>query len=152
MKHFAKECWEKTKPARDFVAGIFAIAAVLYAVSWVVDDVLVHVHIHADHQWWAYRVWHAWWAMIVPVCMVGIGWKYRKRTLGDGLWACGIIWLAFYGCAAGMVLFFDVFSHLSDRVGFLGGTLLSCAGVFVLGLGFVVVGRLVDRVRGRLSR
>ena len=49
-------------------------------------------------------------------------------------------------------IFFDVFSHLSDRVGFLGGTLLSCAGVLVLGLGFVVVGHLVDRVRGRLSR
>jgi hypothetical protein len=90
--------------------------------------------------------------MIVPACMVGIGWGYRKRTLGDGLWAFGIIWLAFYGCAAGMVLFFAVLSHLSDRVGFLGGMLLSCAGVLVLGLGFVVVGHLVDRVRSRLNR
>jgi hypothetical protein len=152
MGYSVKAISEKAKPAGEFVAGIIAIAAVLYALSWVVDDVLVHVHIHADHQWWAYRIWHTWWVLIVPLGMVGIGWRYSKRTLGDGLWAFGIIWLAFYGCAAGMVLFFDVFSHLSDRVGFLGGTILSCAGVLVLGLGFVVVGRLVDRVRGRLSR
>src|SRR5437879_510373 len=110
MKLFAKEFWGKSNPAREFVAGIIAIAAVLYALSWVVDEVLVHVHIHADHQWWAYRVCHAWWAMFVPACMVGIGWKYRKRTLGDFLWAFGIICLAFYVCAAGMVLFLDLLS------------------------------------------
>ena len=51
-----------------------------------------------------------------------------------------------------MVLFLDLLSHLSDRVGSLGGALLSCAGVLVLGLGFVVVARLVNRVRSRLNR
>jgi hypothetical protein len=51
-----------------------------------------------------------------------------------------------------MMLFLGVFSRVSDRVGFLWGTVLSCAGVLALGLGSVAVGRLVDEVRGRLSR
>jgi hypothetical protein len=128
------------------------MAAVLYGLSWVADDILAHAHIHVDHHWWAYRVWHAWWWVIVPLVMVGIGGPFRRRTLGGGLWAVGTVWIVFMGCAVGMMLFFGVFSRVSDRVGFLWGTVLSCAGVLALGLGSVAVGRLVTQVRSRLSR
>jgi len=150
MKRLAKTLWENAKPAGEFVAGIVAIVAVPYGLSSMADDIFVHIHV--DHHWWAYRAWHAWWWMIVPVVMVGIGWPLRRRALGGGLWAAGAVWMAFMGWAVGMMLFLGVFSHLSDRVGFLWGTVLSCAGVLVLGLGFVAVGRLVHLVRSRLSR
>jgi hypothetical protein len=152
MESSAKAFWEKAKAAGELVAGIVAIVAVLYGLSWVADDIFAHVHIHADHQWWAYRVWHERWSMIVPLVMVGIGWPFRRRALEGGLGAVGAIWMAFMGWALGMMLFLGAFSRLSDRVGFLWGTVLSCAGVLVLGLGFVAVGRLVNQVRRRLSR
>jgi hypothetical protein len=140
------------KAAGELVSGIAAIVAVLYGLSRVADDILAHSHIHVDHQWWAYRVWHAWWWAIAPLCMVGIGWRYRRQPLGGGLWAVGIIWLAFIGCASCTMLFLGMFTHLSDHLGFLWGTLMSCAGILVLGLGFLAAGRLVNQVRSRLGR
>lgn len=152
LEDVVKAFWEKAKAARAFIAGIVAIVAVLYGLSWVADDLFGHIHIEADHHWWAYRLWHGWWPVIIPLVMVGIGWPFRRRALGGGLWAAGAVWIAFMGWALGMMLFLGVFSHLSDRVGFLWGTVLSCAGVLALGVGFVAVGRLVIQVRSRLSR
>jgi hypothetical protein len=152
MEHFAKAFWEKAKVAGEFVGGIVAIGALLYGLSWAADDIFAHVQIHADHHWWAYRVWDAWWPVIVPLAMVGIGWPFRRRALGGGLWAAGAVWIAFMGWAVGMMLFLGMFSRVSGRVGLLWGTVLSCAGVLTLGLGSVAVGRLVTQIRSRLSR
>lgn len=150
MEH--KAFWEKAKGVGEFVAGIAAIVAVLYGLSWVADDIFAHSHIHLDHHWWAYRVLHAWWWVIVPLLMAAIGWPFRRRTLGGGLWAAGAVWMVFMGWAVSMMLFLDMFSHLSDRVGFLWGTVLSCAGVLVLGIGFIAVGCWVHQVWSRLIR
>jgi hypothetical protein len=152
MEHSAKAFWEKAKPAGEFIAGIAAIVAGLYGLSWVADDIFAHVHIHVDHHWLAYRLWHAWWWMIVPLVMVGIGWPFRRRVLGGGLWAMGAVWLVFIGWAAGMLLFLDLFYRVSHRVGLLGGSALSCVAVLLLGFGSVAVGRLVNQVRNRLSK
>ena len=142
--------WEWAKAAGELVGGIAAIIVVLYGLSWLADDIFAHVH--TDRHWWAYRVWHACWPVIIPLVMVGIGWLFRRRVLGGGLWAAGAVWIVFMAWAVGMMLFLGVFSQHSDRVGFLWGTVLSCAGVLVLGLGSGVLGRLVTQVRSRLSR
>ena len=152
MEHFAEAFWEKAKVAREFVGGIVAIVAVVCGLSWVADDIFAHVHIHADQQWWAYRVWHAWRWVIVPLVIVGLGWPLRRRALGGGLWAAGAVWMIFIGWAAGMLLFIELFYHVSQRVGFFGGSVVSCVAVLLLGLGSVAVGRLVNQVRSRLSR
>jgi hypothetical protein len=150
MKLFANTLWEDAKPAGEFVAGIAAIVGVLCGLSWMGDDIFVHIHV--DHRWWVYRAWHAWWWVIVPLVMVGIGWPFRRRALGGGLWAVGAVWMIFIGWAAGMLLFINLFYHVSQRVGFLGGSVLSCVSVLLLGLGYVAVGRLVNHLRSRASR
>src|SRR6202790_322414 len=145
MEHSAKAFWEKAKPAGGFVAGIVAIVAGLYGLSWVADDIFAHVQV--NHRWWAYRAWQDWWWVIVPLVMMGIGWPFRRQALGGGLWAVGAVWVAFIACAARMLLFIDLFYHMSQRAGFFGGSVLSCAAVLLLGLGFVAVGRLVNQLR-----
>jgi len=67
--------------------------------------------------------------VIVPLVTMGIGWPFRRRALGGGLWGVGAVWLVFIGWAAGMLLFIDLFYHVSQRVGFLGGSVLSCVAV-----------------------
>jgi hypothetical protein len=42
MEHSAKAFWEKAKPAGEFIAGIAAIIAGLYGLSWVADDIFAH--------------------------------------------------------------------------------------------------------------
>jgi hypothetical protein len=152
MENSAKALWEKARAPGEFVARIVTIVAVLYALSLVTDGILAHVYIHVDHYWWAYRVWHAWWWLIGPLSLAGIGWPFRRRVLGGGLWAVGTTGLSFIGWTAGMVLFIDLFYRVSQRVGFLAGSVLSCTAVLLLGLGSVAVGRLVNQVRSRLSR
>ncbi len=61
MEHSAKAFWERVKAASKFVAGIVAIVAMVYGLSWVADDIFARVRIRADHHWWAYQVWQAWW-------------------------------------------------------------------------------------------
>jgi hypothetical protein len=150
MEHSAKVSWEKAKAAGEFIAGIAAIVAGLYGLSWAANDIFAHVDV--NHRWWAYRAWHAWWWVIVPLVTIGIGWPFRRRALGGGLWAVGAVSLVFIGWAAGMLLFIDLFYRISHRLNFLGGSVLSCVAVLLLGLGLVAVERLVNQIRGRLSR
>ena len=150
MEHTAKAFSEKAKAAGEFIAGIAAIVAGLYGLSWVAYDILAHVYV--NHSWWAYRAWHAWWWVIVTLVTMGISWPFRRRALGSGLWAVGAVWLVFIGLAAGMLLFIDLFYRVSHRVGFLGGSALSCVAVLLLGFGSAAVGHLVNQIRSHLSR
>ena len=65
MERSAKAFRDNAKAAREFVAGIAAIIGLLYALGWLTDEILVRVHIRIDHRWWAYRVWHAWWWLVL---------------------------------------------------------------------------------------
>jgi hypothetical protein len=150
MKHLAETLWENAKPAGEFVAGIVAIVAVLYGLSSMADDIFVHIHV--DHHWWAYHAWHTLWWVIVPLMMVGIGWPFRRRALGGGLWAMGAVWMLFLGCAFGMMIFVEFFKYASNRLGILVGTALSLVAVLLLGICSAVWGRLAHQVRNRLSR
>jgi hypothetical protein len=105
MESISKASWVKAKASGEFVARIVVIVALVYGLSWVVDDILAHAHVHIDNHWWAYRMWHAWWWLIVPLCLAGIGWRHRQQTLGGGTWAVGTIWVVFIGYAVGMMLF-----------------------------------------------
>jgi hypothetical protein len=151
MKFFTQARLEKVKSDGEFVAGIVALVAVLYGFSWLADNTFAHAHLQVDRQWWAYRVWHAWWWVIVSGCMVAIGWRYCERTLGGSLWALGTICLIFLGCAACLVFPFDLIDHAFHRVGFFWVVVLTCVCVFLLALGSVVVGHLVHRMRNRLG-
>jgi hypothetical protein len=73
--------------------------------------------------------------------MTGIGWPFRRRALGGSLWVVGAMWMVFIGWAAGMLLFVELLYQASQRVGFFGGSVLSCLAVLLPGLGFVAVGR-----------
>ena len=152
LEDIVKAFWEKAKAARAFIAGIVAIVAVLYGLSWVADDLFGHIRIEADHHWWAYRLWHGWWPVIVPLVMVGIAWPFRRRALGGGLWAMGAVWMLFLGCAFGMMIFVEFFKYASNRLGILVGTALSLVAVLLLGICSAVWGRLAHQVRNRLSR
>ena len=140
------------KSCGEFIGGIGTIAGTLYGLSWLVGEALAHVHIHVDHHWWAYRVWHASWWLIVPLLMVGIGWPFRRRALGAGLWAVGALLLELLGCAAGIGLFLGLLFYVSRYVGFLWGSVASCTALLVVAVGFVAVGRLLDETRGSSTK
>src|SRR5260370_37467838 len=112
MKRLAKTLWEKAKPAGEFVAGIVAIVAVLYGLSSMADDIFVHIHV--DHHWWAYRVWHTWWWVIAPLAMVAGGRLWHRRIIGKGLWVVGVLWLGFLGFSVGMALLVGLLMYLVD--------------------------------------
>jgi len=78
MEHSAKAFWEKAKAAREFIAGVAVIVAGLYGLSWVANEIFAHVDV--KHSWWAYRAWHAWWWVIVPLVTMGIGWPFRRTA------------------------------------------------------------------------
>ncbi len=127
MKETAKAFWERAKAAGEFVAGIVAIVAVLYGLSWIADDIFAHAHIHVDHYWWAYRVWHAWWWLVIPLGFVAGSrfWNPRSehaRVLRGGLWAVGVCWLALLGVGASIWPLFYFISYF----GFLWGTVAFC--------------------------
>src|SRR5258708_18077958 len=147
MKRLAETLWESAKPAGEFVAGIVVISALLFGLSSMSDDIFVHIHV--DHHWWAYREWRALWWVIVPLMMVGIGWPFRRRTLGGGLWAMGAVWMLFLGCAFGMMILVEFFKYASNRLGILVGTSLSLVAFLLLG---AEGARLFHQVRDRLSR
>ena len=147
MGNCAKAFWEKAKPAGEFVAGIVAIVAALYGLSWVADDILAHAHFHVDRHWWAYRVWHAWWWLIVPLGFVAVGrlWSprsQRARTVAGGLWAVGVCWLALLGTGASIWPLFYFISHF----GFLWGTVAFCCLLPSASIGLAC---LFDRARRR---
>jgi hypothetical protein len=150
MKRLAETLLENAKPTGEFVAGIVAIVAVLYGLSSMADDIFAHIHV--DHHWWAYHAWHTLWWVIVPLMMVGIGWPFRRRALGGGLWAMGAVWMLFLGCAFGMMIFVEFFKYASNRLGILVGTALSLVAFLLLGICSAVGGRLFHQVRDRLSR
>jgi hypothetical protein len=159
MEYSAKVFWEKAKTAREFVAGIVAMVGVLYGLSWVFDDIFAHVHVQADHQWGAYRVWHAWWWLVMPLGFVAGGrlWNPRSeraRVLRGGLWVVGVCWLALLGAASSIRPLFYFISHL----GFLWGTVAFCcllpAACIALGYLFELARRrwpLLKRLKSEIS-
>jgi hypothetical protein len=149
MKHSAKAFWKKNKVAGEFTAGIVAIVAVLYGLSWVADDILAHAHIHLDHHWWAYRAWHAWWWVIAPIAMVAGGRLWHRQIIGKGLWVVGVLWLVFLGFGAGMALWGKLLMYLVSRFGWLSGGALTLAATAFSALGWALVGDLFDRARKR---
>jgi len=149
MKDTVEALWKRAKAAGELVAGIAAIVAVLYGLSWLADDIFAHVHIHADHHWWAYRVWHAWWWAIVPLAMVAGGRLWHRRIIGKGLWAVGVLWLGFLGFSAGMALWLRLLMYLVDRCGWFLGIVLTCAVTVLFAPGSAAAGSLFDLARKR---
>ncbi len=149
MEHSAKAYWEKVKDAGEFTAGIVAIVAVLYGLSWLADDILGHTHIHIDHRWWAYKVWHAWWWLISPLGLVTMGRAWHQRALGQGMWAVGVIWLAFLAFGACIGWWLSLLIYLAARFGWLAGGALSLAAMVPFTFAGVLVGILVDQARER---
>lgn len=148
-----KQSWKKAaaaaRSAGEFVAGIVAIVAAVYGFSWVTDDILAHAHIHVDHHWWAYRVWHAWWWVIVPLAMVAGGRLWHRRIMGKGLWFVGVLWLGSLGFSAGMALWVGLIMYLVDRCGWSWGIVLTCAVTASFALGCAAAGWLFDLARKR---
>ena len=149
MEHSAKAYWEKVKVAGKFTAGIVAIVAVLYGLPWVAGDILEHAHIHVDHHWWAYKVWHAWWWMIAPLAMVTVGRLWHRQFIGKGLWVVGVLWLAFLGFSAGVALWGILLMYFVSRFGWLSGGALTLAATAFSALVWALVGDLLDRALKR---
>jgi hypothetical protein len=152
MEHSSKVFWEKVKDAGEFTAGIVAIVAVLYGLSWLADDILGHAHIHIDHHWWAYKLWHAWWWVTAPLAMVIVGRVWHRQIIGKGLWVVGVLWLAFLGFGGGMALWGRLLMSLVVPFGWLIGSVLMLAGVLLIGFGFAILGELIYRARVRWPR
>src|SRR4029077_13824949 len=67
--------WKKAKAAAkattEWVAGIGAVIGTL----WAVNEILAHVHLRMDHDWWAYHVWKwywSWWLITFPHAVVTV--------------------------------------------------------------------------------
>ncbi len=113
-------------PSKRFGKGL-RLLEVLYGLFWIADDIFAHAHIHVDHYWWAYRVWHAWWWLVIPLGFVAGSrfWNPRSehaRVLRGGLWAVGVCWLALLGVGASIWPLFYFISYF----GFLWGTVAFC--------------------------
>lgn len=147
MQYSGKAFRDMAKAAGEFVARIVATVGVLYVLSRVTDEVLGHVQVHVDRHWWTYRVWHAWWWLIVPLGFVAGGrlWRprsQRARTLAGGLGAVGVCWLALLGAGASIWPLFYFISHFGP----LWGTVAFCC---LLPLASIGLAYLFDRARRR---
>jgi hypothetical protein len=147
MEFSRQAVWAKLKTPAEFITALIALIGLAYGVVWVLDEIVVHVHIRVAHGWWAYRFWHASWRLLAPILMVAAGRLWPRRVLGQLLWAVGVVWLIVLAFGTSMALYGGLLMSLAVSFGWVVGTTLSLAAIIPLTLVVVLVGSLVDRAR-----
>jgi hypothetical protein len=149
MDTYTGSFWEKARSPAKFLVTLMLIVCFVYALAWTVDDILSNIDIRANSDWWAQRIWHAWWWLITPLGLVTLGRVWHRRTLGGFMWAVGVIWLAILAFGACTGWWLELFIYLATHFGWLVGGALSVAAMIPFAFLIVLVGSLVDGARKR---
>jgi len=147
MNTYTTSFWEKVGSLTKFLATLLVVVGFIYAFTWTADELSEHIHIRVDRAWWAHQVWHSWWWVIVPMMLVGMGRILNRRTLGQGLWAVGLVWLAILAASAALGLWGVLLKSLVTPFGWLIGNFLALIATLAAGACFAFVGILVGRAR-----
>jgi hypothetical protein len=61
--------WKKAKAAAKVTAEWVAGIGIVIGSVWALTEILTHVHLRLDHDWWAYHAWQwyrRWWFVTAP--------------------------------------------------------------------------------------